>query len=141
MGDDQASPYPVKRNPKGGRPRVPDRLALTGILFVARTGTAWELLPPELGCGSGMTCWHRLRDWQVAGVWQKVWKALHDELGLADKIDWTKAVVDSSSVRALLGGANWPQSHRLRQKRVKKACHQRQPRRNTLVDPYRRECS
>jgi len=96
---------PVKRNPKGGRPRVPDRLALTGILFVARTGTAWELLPPKLGCGSGMTCWRRLRDWQVAGVWQKVWKALLDELGLADKIDWTKAVVDSSSVRALFGGA------------------------------------
>jgi|GEM_PF-1817759 len=95
---------PVKRNPKGGRPRVPDRLALTGILFVARTGTAWELLPPELGCGSGMTCWRRLRDWQVARVWQKVWKALLDELGLADKIDWTKAVVDSSSVRALFGG-------------------------------------
>ena len=95
---------PVKRNPKGGRLRVPDCLALTGILFVARTGTAWELLPPELSCGSGMTCWRRLRDWQVAGVWQKVWKLLLDELGLADKIDWSKAVVDSSSVRALFGG-------------------------------------
>ena len=47
---------PEKRRPKGGRPRVSDRLALTGILFVARTGTAWELLPAELGCGSGMTC-------------------------------------------------------------------------------------
>ena len=65
---------PEKPRPKGGRPRVSDRLALTGILFVARTGTAWELLPPELGCGSGMTCWRRLRDWQVSGVWQKVWK-------------------------------------------------------------------
>ncbi|MBM3403208.1 MAG: transposase, partial [Bacteroidetes bacterium] len=95
---------PVKRNPKGGRPRVPDRLALTGILFVARTGTAWELLPPELCCGSGMTCWRNLRDWQVAGVWQKVWKVLLDELGLADKIDWSKALVDSSSVRALFRG-------------------------------------
>jgi transposase len=95
---------PVKRNPKGGRARVPDRLGLTGILFVARTGTAWELLPPELNCGSGLTCWRRLRDWQVAGVCQKVWKALLDELGLADKIDWSKAVVDSSSVRALFWG-------------------------------------
>ncbi len=94
---------PEKPRPKGGRPRVPDRLALTGILFVARTGTAWELLPPELGCGSGMTCWRRLRDWQVAGIWQKIWKKLLDELGLANKIDWSKAVVDSSSVRALFG--------------------------------------
>ena len=95
---------PEKPRPKGGRPRVSDRLALTGILFVACTGTAWELLPAELGCGSGMTCWRRLRDWQVSGVWQKVWHVLLDELGLADKIDWSKAVVDSSSVRALFGG-------------------------------------
>ena len=40
-----------------------------------------------------------------------------------------------------LGGANWPQSHGSRQKRVEKACHQRRPRRPTRVDPYRRECS
>lgn len=95
-------PEPPK--PQGGRPRVPDRQALTGILFVARTGCAWEYLPPELGCGSGMTCWRRLRDWQVAGVWQKVWRVLLDELGLADAIDWSKVVVDSCSVRALFGG-------------------------------------
>lgn len=54
-----------KPRPKGGLPRVPDSLALKGILFIARTGTACELLPPELGCESGMTCWRRLRDWQV----------------------------------------------------------------------------
>ena len=95
---------PEKPRPKGGRPRVPDRLALTGILFVARTGTAWELLPPELGCGSGMTCWRRLRDWKVSGVWQKAWKAFLDQLGLTDQIDCFSAVVDSSSLRALFGG-------------------------------------
>ena len=54
---------PEKPRPKRGLPRVPDRLVLTGILFVARTGTAWELLPPEIGCASGMTCWLRLHDW------------------------------------------------------------------------------
>ena len=112
---------PEKPRPKGGRPRVSDRLALTGILFVARTGTAWELLPAELGCGSGMTCWRRLRDWQVSGVWQKVRHVLLDDLGLADRIDWSKAVVDSSSVRALLGGENWPQSQGSREKRFEKA--------------------
>lgn len=95
-------PDPPK--PKGGRPRVPNRQALTGILFVSRTGCAWEYLPQELGCGSGMTCWRRLRDWQVAGVWQKVWQVLLDELGLADAIDWSKVVFDSCSVRALFGG-------------------------------------
>ena len=53
-------PEPPK--PKGGRPRVSDRAALTGILFVLKTGIPWEYLPAEMGCGSGMTCWRRLRD-------------------------------------------------------------------------------
>jgi transposase len=90
--------------PAGGRPRISDRAALTGILFVLRTGCPWEYLPQELGCGSGMTCWRRLRDWQVAGVWEKIWKALLDELGMADQIDWSRAIIDSCSVRALFGG-------------------------------------
>jgi transposase len=48
--------------PKGGRPRVADRAALTGILFVLKSSIAWEMLPQEMGCGSGVTCWRRLRD-------------------------------------------------------------------------------
>jgi transposase len=53
---------PEAPKPKGGRPRVSDRAALTGILFVLKTGIPWEYLPAEMGCGSGMTCWRRLRD-------------------------------------------------------------------------------
>ena len=48
--------------PNGGRPRIPDRAALGGIIFVLRAGTPWRLLPQELGCGSGWTCWRRLHD-------------------------------------------------------------------------------
>ena len=94
-------PEPPK--PEGGRPRVSDRTCLTGILFVLKTGTPWEYLPREMGCGCGMTCWRRLRDWQTAGVWQKIWQALLDELGQADAIDWSTSATDSCSVRALLG--------------------------------------
>lgn len=74
---------------KGG-PRslkVSNEAALNGILFVLHTGIPWEDLPQSLGWGSGMTCWRRLRDWNAAGVWGKLHKAMlvrlreHDQIG------------------------------------------------------------
>ena len=98
---------PDPPRPKGGRPPVPARAVLTGILFVLRTGIPWELLPQEMGCGSGMTCWRRLRDWQEAGVWRKIHQMLLNRLGQADQIDWSRASLDSASVPAP-GGARKP---------------------------------
>jgi len=95
---------PLKKNPKGGRPTVSNRDALTGILFVLKTGIPWEYLPQEMGCGSGMTCWRRLRDWQKAGVWSKIHQILLNKLRRADQIDFSRALVDSGSVRAVFGG-------------------------------------
>ncbi len=89
--------------PKGGRPRVPDRAALMGIIFVLRSGIPWELLPQEMGCGSGVTCWRRRHDWHQAGVWKRLHQTLLDRLGRADAIDWSRASVDSRTVPAKRG--------------------------------------
>ena len=91
-----------RRNP--GRKRMDDRKVLCGILFVLYTAIPWEFLPQELGFGSGMTCWRRLRDWHQAGVWERLHEVLLAELHAGDQLDWSKAVVDSSHVRAMKGG-------------------------------------
>jgi len=92
-----------KPSPKGGQPPIPDRVGLTGILFVLKTGIPWEDFPQEMGC-CGMTLLNRLRDWQRAGVWQKVHELLLTKLRGADQIDFSRAVADSSSIRAVHGG-------------------------------------
>ena len=62
------------------------RAALTGIIFVLKSGIPWEMLPQEMGCGSGMTCWRRLRRWHKAGVWQGLLEALLVELQLPARV-------------------------------------------------------
>lgn len=96
---------PVERpKPEGGRPRVPDRACLTGIVFVLRTGLPWRMVPAEMGCGSGVTCWRRLRDWTVAGLWPEIHAKLLNIMGRKGRIKLSRTVVDSASVRAVFGG-------------------------------------
>ncbi|MFJ6723843.1 IS5 family transposase [Streptomyces sp. NPDC091281] len=90
------------RNP--GRLPLNDRECLQGILFVPHTGIQWEWLPQELGFGSGMTCWCRLRDWNEAGVWDRLHEVLLTGLHQAGKLDWSRAVIDGSHHQARRGG-------------------------------------
>lgn len=112
-------PAPTPRRPRfPGRKPISNRQALTGILFVLKTGIPWEYLPQELGCGSGMTCWRRLHNWQAAGIWQRIHETLLAKLREADQLDWSRAVVDSSAVRALQGGKKQAPIPRIKPKRA-----------------------
>ena len=92
-----------KPRPKGGKPPADDRVCLTGILFVLKTGIAWEDFPCEMGC-CGMTLLNRLRQWQRAGVWRAMHRAMLDRLRAAGLIDFSRVIIDSGSVRATHGG-------------------------------------
>ncbi|WP_415961815.1 IS5 family transposase [Streptomyces sp. 021-4] len=93
-------PWP-ERSP-GPRP-VSDRLCLQGILFVLYNDIAWQLLPLKLGFGSGRTCWRRLDRWQKAGVFDRLHRILLAELHAAGELNWSRACVDGSHIRAKKG--------------------------------------
>lgn len=95
---------PERRFRFPGRKPLDYRKILTGILFVLKTGIAWDDLPAELGCGCGKTCRHYLRLWHQAGVWLKLHAVLLAELNGADQIDWERALIDASFAKAPLGG-------------------------------------
>src|SRR5262245_29105010 len=111
-----------------GRKPLTHRQALTGILFVLKTGLNWNDLPRELGGGSGSRCRRRLADWHAQGVWVRLHALLLAELQGADKIDWPRAAVDSASVRALGGGQETVPSPTDRRKKGSKH--------HAVVDPH-----
>jgi transposase len=123
-----ASPK-LRRTRYPGRKPLDNRAVLTGILFVLQTGLRWDLLPREMGCGSGMSCWRRLRDWQAAGVWEQLHEVLLARLRAADQIDWSRVIVDSSSIRAVGSGQ--------KQDRIPQTA--RDPVQSTISSPKRRE--
>jgi transposase len=90
----------------GGRHRtIPDRNCFAAIVYMARTSTPWRLLPArELGCGSPATCWRRLTGWAEAGVFDALHLVVLDRLGEQGRVDWSRASVDTMSVRAKRGG-------------------------------------
>jgi transposase len=107
--------------PKGGRLRIDDRATLTGIIFVLKSGISWEMLPQEMGCGSGITCWRRLKEWQEAGVWRRLHQELLNRLGEAEQIGWERASLDSASVPAKRGDKEREQPRRTGAKQAQSA--------------------
>ena len=85
-----------------GRPAVPFRKVLDGILFVLRTGCQWKMLPAEYGSGS--TCHRRFQEWVEKGVFQKLWVKVLEQYDELRGIRWMWQSLDSLTVKAPLGG-------------------------------------
>lgn len=83
-------PFSKPQAARGGREPVSDRAAITGILYVLRTGIRWNALPRDLGVGSGVSCWRRLRYWQSIGVWSMVQEVLGDSLPQDAQVDFSR---------------------------------------------------
>ncbi|WP_455681046.1 transposase [Streptomyces mirabilis] len=97
----RASPGPPRRC--SGRLRVPDRVALAGIVYVLRKGVAWRDVPASVvGC-SGVTSGRRLREPTQASIWSQLHAALLTELRMAGLLDMDAAAIDGSHIRALKG--------------------------------------
>ena len=105
--------------PKGGRQWVDDRATLNGILYVLRSGIPWRMLPTELGCGSGVTCWRRLREWQQRGVWKRLHQRMLERLAATDRINGTRAALDSRSLAAKKGEPTSARTPRTRGSRAR----------------------
>jgi transposase len=93
-----------EQSPDGGRRPKENRVVLTAILFVLKTGIGWKDLPTEaFGC-SYKTCTRRIREWSQLGLWQRMHELLLAKLRGAEQLDWSRALVDCSLVKAPLGG-------------------------------------
>ena len=96
-------PVPERRFRFPGRRRYPERACLEGILTVLRWGIPWRELPRLEGRPSGKTCWRRFDAWQKAGVWPQLYERLQARLAAEGKIDWQRALLDSTIVDAKKG--------------------------------------
>ena len=102
-GSSHSCPRGTAASAGPGRLPLDDRACLNGIRFVLVTGIGWDRLPRQLGDGSGVSCWRRLRDWTAAGVWNQLHQLRLAEFHAAEQLDWSRAVADASHVRAPRG--------------------------------------
>src|SRR5262249_4762088 len=91
-------------SPKGGCPPKDARQVLTAILFVLKTGIGWKDLPTEAFGISYKTCLRRMAQWSKRGIWQQMHELLLAKLRGAERLDWSRVLVDCSLVKAPLGG-------------------------------------
>jgi transposase len=111
---------PGKPHPnKGHNPRIPDRDAMNGILFVLRTGCQWQALDATCICKHS-AAHRRFLEWSDAGVFEEFWREGLLKYDEVKGVDWEWLSMDGAMTKAPLGGKNRPQSDGPRQKRREK---------------------
>ena len=100
-------------SPDGGRPPKDARQVLTAVLFVLKTGIGWKDLPTEAFDVSYKTCNRRIDQWAAQGIWQQIHQLFLAKLRGADLLNWSRVLVDSSFVKAPLGGENAVRTRRI----------------------------
>lgn len=100
-------------SPDGGRPPKDARRVLTAVLFVLKTGIGWKDLPTEAFGVSYKTCTRRIDEWTEQGIWQQIHQLFLARLRGADLLDWSRVLIDSSFVKAPLGGENVGRTRRI----------------------------
>jgi transposase len=106
---------PYTPSPLGGRPPRPPRDCLEGILWLLRSGARWKDLPKEFP--SPTTCWRRLQEWSLSGLFARVWSVLLEALDDLDEIDWREALADGTFARAKKGASAWERPSAAREAR------------------------
>ncbi len=90
-----------RKNPKGGRPPVDERLAFEGILWILKTGARWKDMPEKYPHYS--ICWRRLKKWHEDGLLKQMWRAFLSELDEKGVLYWEEAFVDATFIPAKKG--------------------------------------
>jgi transposase len=91
-----------KTSCKGGRPRLPLRNVVTGIVYVLRTGCQWKAMPAQFGSGSAIHAY--FQEWVHRRVFEKLWRVALQEYDDLQGIDWEWQSLDGALTKAPLGG-------------------------------------
>lgn len=98
-------PEKAAREDGKGRPRVNNREVLNGILWVLRTGAAWQDLPDRYP--SPATCHRRFQEWRREGVLETILQTLARDLKERGDLDLSECFIDGFFVVAKKGAEPW----------------------------------
>ena len=106
LGTDQTAASSLQQSCKGGRPRLPLRDVVTGIVYVLRTGCQWKAMPVQFGLGSAIDAY--FQEWVQRGIFEKLWQRALEEYDELKGIDWRWQSLDGAMTKGATGRGKKP---------------------------------